>query len=232
MMRVKTGIPGLDDLLQGGFPEPSSILLTGPTGTGKSIFGLQYLYNGARNFNEPGFMINTEDYTTDFQWYQEEFNWSFKNLQEKGLLVFSRYDPVDFEKFNINTLYSDVILQMSKVVDSLKIKRAVFDCITPIGQALENKSAFRTVLYYISKALKEKGCTTVFISEKPFTAGALTQFDVEQFVMDGVLELSFAQKEDALVQTVAVRKMKATNVTQARYVMDYYDEGIRVVPSY
>jgi len=232
MNRIKTGIPGLDDLLKGGFPDPSSILITGPTGTGKTIFGLQYLYNGAKEYKEPGFMISTEDYATDLQWYEEAFKWNFKALQDKGLLVFSRYDPVDFEKFNLNTLYSDVILQISKVIESVHVKRVVFDNIAPIGLAIGNKSAFRTILYYISKALKEKGCTSVFISEKPFTPGALTQFDVEQFVMDGVLELSFAQREDALVQTVAIRKMVATNIPQARFVLDFYENGIRLASSY
>jgi len=232
MNRVKSGIPGLDELIEGGFPNPSSILLTGPTGTGKTIFGLQYLYSGASEQKDHGFMISTEDYATDIQWYQEEFNWSFKAMQDSGLLVFSRYDPIDFEKFNLNTLYGDIILPLSKVIDSVGVKRVVFDSITPIGLAINDKSTYRTILYYISKALKEKGCTSLFISEKPSAAGALTQFDVEQFVMDGVLELSFAQKEDALVQTIAVRKMKATNVPQARYVLDFYEKGLRVAPSY
>jgi len=232
MNRVNTGILGLDALLQGGFPKPSSILLTGPSGTGKSIFGMQYLYNGAKDYAEPGFMISTEDYTTDFQWYQEEFGWSFKTLQDKGLLVFSRYDPVDFAKFNLNTLYADIIMQVSKVIDSMGVKRVVFDSISPIALAINDKSVFRTVLYYISKALKEKGCTTLFVAERPSSGSALTQYDVEQFVMDGVLELSFAQKEDALVQALAIRKMKATSVPQSRYVLDFYEEGIRIAPSY
>jgi len=232
MNRVKTGIPGLDELLGGGFPDPSSILITGPTGSGKTVLGVQYLYNGAKDYKEPGFMISTEDYVTDFQWYQEAFNWNFKVLQDQGLLVFSRYDPVDFEKFNTRTLYSDIILQLSKVIDSIKVKRAVFDNISPIGQYINDKSTFRTILYYISKALKEKGCTTIFIAEKPSTAGALTQFDVEQYVVDGVLDLSFAQKEDALVQTLTVRKMIATNIPQARYAMDFFEGGIRIASSY
>jgi KaiC/GvpD/RAD55 family RecA-like ATPase len=220
----------LDELIGGGFPEASSILLTGPTGTGKTIFGLQYLYNGAKDYKEPGFMISTEDYPTDFQWNQEAFGWNFKTIQDQNLLVFSRYDPVDYEKFTMSSLYSEIILQVSKVIDSVGVKRVVFDSVSPIGAALDNKSTFRTILYYFSKALKEKGCTTIFIFEKPYTTGALTQYDVEQFIMDGVIELSFAQQEDALVHTLSIRKMKATNFQQARYILEFNESGIKIAP--
>jgi KaiC/GvpD/RAD55 family RecA-like ATPase len=60
----------------------------------------------------------------------------------------------------------------------------------------------------------------------------MTQFDVEQYVVDGVLDLSFAQKEDALVPTLTVRKMIATNIPQARYAMDFFEGGIRIASSY
>ncbi|HIP74098.1 MAG TPA: ATPase, partial [Euryarchaeota archaeon] len=54
MRRVPTGIPGLDNLIQGGFPSGSTILLSGGAGTGKTIFALQYIYSGAALYNEPG----------------------------------------------------------------------------------------------------------------------------------------------------------------------------------
>ena len=60
MERVKTGIPGFDDLVQGGFPKGASILVSGGTGSGKSIFAMQFIYNGAKQFNEPGLYVTLE----------------------------------------------------------------------------------------------------------------------------------------------------------------------------
>lgn len=52
--RVKTGIPDLDSLLEGGFPEETTVLVTGPTGSGKTTFGVQFVYKGAELYDEPG----------------------------------------------------------------------------------------------------------------------------------------------------------------------------------
>lgn len=230
MERIKTGIPGLDSILEGGFPHPSSILVTGPTGVGKSLLGLQYLYQGAKDYDEPGFMINIEGYETDLEWNMDKFGYDIPALQKKGKLVFSTYDPIDFEKFELRTLHSEIIIQLRKIIDSIGAKRIVFDSITPLGLSVNNPARFRTQLYYISKALKESNCTTLFISEK--VGEGLTRFNVEQFVMDGVLDLDFSVREDTYVQTLMVRKMKATSAPLAKYLMNITEKGIELATSY
>lgn len=232
MIRMKTGIPGLDNILEGGFPHPSSILVTGPVGSGKSIFGLQYLYKGAKDYREPGFMISVEGYPSDFSWYQEKFNWDLKSLQELGLLIFSRYDPADFEKFSLRTLHSEIILQLLKVVDSLRIKRVVIDNINPIAQHVGDPSVFRTMLYYMSKALKEKDCTVLFITEKPAGKEQLTYLDVEPHVMDGVIELDPVERGETSTFTLNVRKMVATNIQPGKFKAEITDEGFKLATSY
>lgn len=223
MNRVKTGIHGLDSILEGGFPAPSSILVTGPPGSGKSIFSLQYLYNGVKLYNEPGFMVTIESYENDFQWYAERFEWNIADLQKKNKLIFSSYDPVEFSKFELRTLHSEIILQLNKVIDQIGAKRIVFDSITPLAQAINDKAKFRTLLYYISRSLKKKGCTTLFVVEKPFDNG-LTEYGVEPFVLDGVIDLFFNPGQDSLNQTLMVRKMIATQFPMAKFLVDITDE--------
>jgi len=58
--RCRTGIPGLDDILDGGFPRGRTILLKGECGTGKTIFGAQFLHNGVVKYNEPGVLVLLE----------------------------------------------------------------------------------------------------------------------------------------------------------------------------
>ena len=56
--RVATGIPGFDEMLEGGYPAGSLITLAGRPGTGKTIFGSQFLYYGAREHGEPGMYVS------------------------------------------------------------------------------------------------------------------------------------------------------------------------------
>lgn len=232
MERVKTGIQGLDSILEGGFPHPSSILVAGPTGVGKTVLGLQFLYEGAKKYKEPGFLVKIEGYDTDLQWYAERFNWDIHELQDKGKLIFSSYDPADFEKFDLRTLHSEVVIQLEKIVDSIKAQRVVIDSITPLGLSINDNSRFRTLLYYISKALKEKDCTTLFISER--TDKNLTPFGVEQFVADGVLDMDFIetkhQKESQIQSTLVIKKMIATSYPLSRFSVDITDKGMRIIP--
>ncbi|MEM0372297.1 MAG: ATPase domain-containing protein [archaeon] len=233
MKRIQSGIPGLDGLIEGGFPHPSSILLTGPTGSAKTVLGLQFLYKGASELNEPGFMVDIAGYSTTLQWYSEKFSWDIAKLQQKGKLVFSSYDPIDFEKFEFRTLHSEIIVQLGKIIDQIGAKRVVIDSITPLGQSINDQAKFRTLLYYLSRALKDKGCTTLFIAE---TRGQdLTQFGVEQHVMDGVLEMSLTQKspaEGVLSHTIMVRKMLATEFPIARYLVDFGESGVQLATGY
>ncbi len=229
MQRIKTGIPGLDGLIEGGFPHPSSILITGEQGTGKTIFALQFLYNGAVN-GEPGLMINIEGFPQEIQWYAERFKWDVAGLQKKNLLLFSSYDPIEFEKFELRTLHSEIILQLSRVITDLGAKRVVIDSLAPLAQSIGSKSKYRTLLYYLSKALKEKGCTALFVTER--TGEYLTDFNVEPFVVDGVIELSMAPRGDVLDHTLTIRKMVATKFSVAKYLLDISDEGLRLATGY
>ena len=74
------------------------------------------------------------------------------------------------------------------------------------------------------------GVTTLFVTEKP--RGRLTSFDFEQYVMDGVLELSFTPKDDAMARTLMVHKMIATNFPNAHYLFDISEKGMELVTTY
>jgi KaiC/GvpD/RAD55 family RecA-like ATPase len=90
MQRIPTGIPGLDELIEGGFPEGASILLSGGPGSGKTIGAMQFIYEGARTYNEPGIYVTMESNLKDITWNMQRFQWDIKSLQEKNLMKIYR----------------------------------------------------------------------------------------------------------------------------------------------
>src|SRR3989338_3777426 len=92
MDRVKTGIDGMDELLQGGIPQWSSVLVTGGAGTGKTIYTMQYIYNGAQMFKEPGIFVAIETNLKNIMWNMQSFNWDIRKMQEDNLMRPYRMD--------------------------------------------------------------------------------------------------------------------------------------------
>src|SRR3989338_4362172 len=86
MKRVPTGIVGLDELLEGGFPEGRAILLSGGCGTGKTIFCTQYIHNGAKKYNEPGIYVTLDERPDLIREDMLRFGWDLHEHEEKNLL--------------------------------------------------------------------------------------------------------------------------------------------------
>src|SRR5713101_4427255 len=90
--RVPTGIPGLDQQIKGGFPGGSLILLSGAPGTGKSIFGAQFLLNGVES-GSGGVLVDTCQSTDNIRELASDFRW------DRALI--EKIRPVDCFNFRI-----------------------------------------------------------------------------------------------------------------------------------
>ncbi len=95
MERVKSGITGLDDLVEGGIPKGSSFLVSGGSGTGKTIFAMQYLYRGALDNKEPGLFVTLETNLKNIVWNMESFKWDIRSLQERNMMRIYRLNLSD-----------------------------------------------------------------------------------------------------------------------------------------
>lgn len=123
MERVKTGIPGFDELVEGGLPKGFNVLLAGAPGTGKTIFGLQYLYNGAKS-GENGIYVSLDSSEKRLKEQALQFGWDFDGLKKdggdkEGDVLFLEV-PVDRVKVNLFDMIEDAIAQTGA-------KRLVFD---------------------------------------------------------------------------------------------------------
>jgi KaiC/GvpD/RAD55 family RecA-like ATPase len=220
--RVKTGIPGVDEIVAGGIPRSASVVIAGGPGCGKTILAMQYIYNGASALAEPGIFITIQTDVQNIVWDMQNFRWNFKALQDRNLV---RIERVHFDsKGDVHAQVEEQLQMIKDMVLEMKAKRLVIDSITGLGLWIEGKSELRNTLFEFLSDLKAMGCTTLLTAE---TGGEKTEFgsfNVEQFVADGIVALYFVPPNRGLF----VRKMRGTNHSKKVHPMEITEQGMVV----
>lgn len=241
--RVKTGIKGFDELVDGGIPRGSSVLIVGTPGTCKTIFALETLYNGAK-MGEKGLYVSFEQDPDELREQASQFGMDLYAMEKKGLLKLE-YIPVK----QLNPHTADELLR-----DVLRhgIKRVVIDSIStlsinaPIYQPLkdlalrdfmEAKSFFspviagdlivRRFLYNFVDELKHiDGCTSFLISEAGEKSEYLSRDTISEFVCDGIVLLSFESLGGQYSRSLIVRKMRNTRHDDDAHPVEVSKSGL------
>ena len=96
VQKLPTGIEGFDDVCHGGLPIGRSTLISGTSGTGKTVFSLNFLYNGIREYNEPGIFVTFEESPLDILRNAASFGWNLQEMveQDKLFILDASPDPV------------------------------------------------------------------------------------------------------------------------------------------
>jgi KaiC/GvpD/RAD55 family RecA-like ATPase len=219
--RIKSGIPGLDELIEGGILEKSVILLTGSTGTGKTIFALKFLIEGALK-NEAGVYISLQETPQENIDQMNLFGWPIKKLiKENKILI------IQPELYNFDSLLTTI----EDSVEKVKAKRLVIDAASIIGLYFENPYKVRKSLLELTELLKKLGCTTIAIDEISENEKGLSAFGVEEFITDGVIIMYYVKKPNEFIRAITVRKMRSTKHSKKIHVLQIKKpEGIVVSP--
>jgi KaiC/GvpD/RAD55 family RecA-like ATPase len=224
--RTKTGIPGLDELLNGGIPKGSNVLVAGGAGTGKTILTTQYLYNGATQENEAGLFVTLEGNIRDISWNMESFQWDIKALQDRNMLTIYRLNLGNLkDNSSVEQRIEEELAEIEKEVKSIDAKRLVIDSTTVFGAYLD-PSVLRTTLFKFGDRLKDLGCTTLLTSETQPTKSTFSAYGVEEFVADGILALYFTPPN----RSIFIRKMRGTEHDKDPHPLEFGENGISVNP--
>ncbi len=212
--RVKTGIFGLDKLTQGGFVKGSSVLVSGETGTGKTIFCLQYLWEGLKN-DESGVYITLEESAEEIKKDALVFGWDFEKYEKEG-------------KFKIieKNVFEDTNLEFFEI-DELKAKRVVIDSVSLLSLFIEDKSSMRNKMRELIKSLKERGVTVLLTSE--IVGEGFSRLGVEEFLADGIIVLKSIPIGKTNQRTLEVRKIRRTKISDGIHNIEFYKNGIKVL---
>jgi KaiC/GvpD/RAD55 family RecA-like ATPase len=237
--RVKTGIDGLDNIIEGGLPKSSITLVSGPPGSGKSIFCFQFLYTGVKK-GEKCLFLTLDKKVEGILVQTKELGFDFQPSIEKKLIKFL------FLNINKKLVYET----MTNEILSGKYDRIVLDSITPLSempiciQNVETQSDIsgitpdefpsdsnlpvrRLHLRYIMGALETTESTSVVTSELPAGSSLFSRDGISEFLADGVIVLSLDPTMDR--RKMAVMKMRNTKHTLKPHDIILEKGGIRFV---
>lgn len=221
--RVKSCIQGLDELMEGGFPKDSTILITGGPGAGKSTFCSQFIVKGASEYKEPGVYISLEeDPDRMIKNLELSFGWPVSELVNKKLIFFTRAELYDFNKLK---------LMIEDYVDKFSASRLVIDPSTVIGMFFEKDLDIRKSILELDKILKRLGCTVLMTCEVPEGRKGISAFGVEEFTVDGIIILYYRREGDVFTRALTIRKMRATKHDTGIHPIEITRDGIIVYPT-
>ena len=218
-VRVKTGIPGLDGLIEGGLLQKCVYLVTGETGSGKTIFVSQFLWNGLLK-GETCLFITLEESPEEIKEDVARFGWDLDKFEKKKMLKIIYHDPAQVDK--LGTLIQNEVV-------GLKANRLVIDSAAAMSLAIDNKSLIRRrIASIVSSIKKHEDCTALITTEVPENSKALSRFDVEEFVVDGIFVLNYLGGGNETPRSLTVRKMRRTDHGKDIYPMEINEKGITI----
>jgi len=217
--RVKTGITGLDELIEGGLIPRSLNLLTGTAGTGKTLMSSQFIYNGLKDYDQSAVYVSFEEPIEAIKENRLSFGWDFTPYEKKEKVVFVRYDP-----FHVEDIYELIETNVKK----LGAERVVIDSVSALGLYVRDTPEIRRMIFNVAFLLRKLSCTTLLISEILPMQESLSRFGVEEFVSDGVIVLYYNKVGSQFSRSLTVWKMRNSDHSNKIHPYKITSKGITV----
>ncbi|MFH1722509.1 MAG: ATPase domain-containing protein [Candidatus Altiarchaeota archaeon] len=232
--KIETGIPGLDEILEGGLIANRPYLLSGGPGAGKTILGMQFLKHGAEQ-GEKSLYVSLEEQAGELEANMAVFGWNLRNIkiidttQEAGssTWMIKSDSVVSRPEFNL----SNLLAVISEKIQTYKPTRMVIDSITSIRMLYSNELDARREILSLMNFLLRSGCTTLLTSEA--FKGDTTDPEVlmEQFLSSGVIKLYMLDNNGEMIRAISIDKMRGTNFDRHIRPVKITDNGIVIFPN-
>ncbi|RLG21396.1 hypothetical protein DRN74_02430 [Candidatus Micrarchaeota archaeon] len=240
--RVSSGIFGLDDLVAGGFPKNSIILLAGGPGTGKTTFSLQYLYKGIVDYGENAIYVSSEEDFNEINTSMSAFGMDFEKVSNE-----KKFSMITFEG---STEIKELISRIKNSAKQIKANRLVIDSFSslelfastyksvinelplsalrlPSSVMVPTEAIVRKMLYKLISSLKQLGLTTILTSEFDGST-KYSRYGVAEFLVDGLIVLHYSSIGQKKFGNIEIKKLRKTKHTHGIFDYDLTEKGFEI----
>jgi KaiC domain protein len=228
--RVKTWIPGLDELLNGGIPKRNVVIITGGPGTGKTILSQHFLYNGLVR-GEASVYVSLEEHPVQVRRAMATFGWDVKKFEEEGkFAIVDAFtsgigEAAKREKYVVKSVddVGELIDVIRMAIKETNAQRVVIDSVSTLY--MTKPAIARNTVMQLKRILSGLGTTSFLISQVSVTERGFGGPGVEH-AADGIIRLDLDEYDGQLLRSIIVWKMRGTAHDMRRHPFDITDKGI------
>ncbi|MCP8305144.1 MAG: circadian clock protein KaiC [archaeon] len=236
--RTPSGIEGLDELMGGGFPQGKNIIISGVPGSGKTTFGIEFLYKGATEYDDPGVFITLEESPESIMDNMMKIGMNLQNLISKRKILLIDTNPIrgetmitttgqptGFTEFKAYGL-SEIIRQKVREIGA---KRVVIDPLTALLMHYKDDFERRLEIARLLIGISNLNCTTLLTTEHRLYELS-RQFSVEHSIADGVIILDMLRVSGGIIRGIQIQKIRGAKHDFDFHLYHITDKGIVVFP--
>jgi KaiC domain protein len=219
-MKLSTGIPGLDSILSGGIPKGYVVAVIGSYGTGKTILGLHFIYEGLKR-GESGIILS----------FDEEEESMMRNAKSVGMALdrFSNIQIMRLEALSVKKSFERIENELPEVIKNLNANRMLIDSISVLETLFSDAERYQ-ILSSLKRILKSAGVTAIITSEADKFLPTSSKYGILEYVCDGMICLKMIRKSELDEPTLGLEVVKMRGVKHSRKPKPYMitDKGIVV----
>jgi circadian clock protein KaiC len=218
--QVPSGIPGLDDLMGGGARQSDASLITGPSGVGKTLFGLRWLVQGIER-GENCLYVTFQDTGAQLASVAAGFGWDVAAYRDSGQLVIS-YVPMG--DLDLDVLATSVRSEISRH----KVSRIVIDSLAELAIAAREEDRFAAYMRSLIGLVRAGGSSLLLTSETSVHGLPGSALDGLMFLFDNTIDLRYIEEGSQLGRAVHVAKMRSRAHAMTLNRVTITDRGLEV----
>ncbi|MBU0470037.1 MAG: AAA family ATPase [Nanoarchaeota archaeon] len=221
--RIKSGIPGLDPLTQGGLKEGSITLVIGTAGSGKTIFAMQFLMEGLKN-GESCLYLTFEEKKEKLYSDVSAFGWDFKKYEEA-----KKFFAVEYNPEQVKSLIEEGGGTVDQLISKNKITRLVIDSITSFSLLYQDELSRKEAGLALFELMNKWGCTVLLTGQAVFKQQEFEETSLE-FEADNIILLYHSKKAGKRIRALEILKMRGTKHVNKTMAFDITKTGLVVKP--